>query len=104
MRDKYIELIKEYIKEKPEYKLTLNELKADVLTVGATEEEFDEAIRQVTGLSDSSKLILDQPETDSFLGNILKFTQSAKFHLWARKKYVAVVAFSIILIVIISQI
>jgi len=57
MRDKYIELIKEYIKAKPEYKTVLNEIKTDVLTIGATEEEFDEAINQMTD-AETAKLIL----------------------------------------------
>jgi len=57
MRDKYIELIREYIKAKPEYKTVLNEIKADVLTIGATEEEFDEAINQMTD-AETAKLIL----------------------------------------------
>ena len=47
MRDKYIQLIKEYIKIKPEYKETLNELKNEVVSIGATEDEFEEAIRQI---------------------------------------------------------
>ena len=57
MRDKYIELIKEYIAAKPEYKSVLNEIKADVLTIGATEEEFDEAINQIAD-AETAKLIL----------------------------------------------
>jgi spore germination protein YaaH len=61
MRDKYIELIKEYIKAKPEYKTVLNEIKADVLTIGATEEEFDEAINQMTD-AETAKLILGGPQ------------------------------------------
>lgn len=47
MRDKYINVIKEYIRLKPEYKNTLDKLKEDVLLIGATEEEFDEAIKQI---------------------------------------------------------
>lgn len=57
MRDKYIDLIKEYIKTRPEYKTTLNEIKAEVLALGATEEEFDAAINQVTD-EETAKLIL----------------------------------------------
>jgi spore germination protein YaaH len=48
MRDQYIELIKGYIKEKPEYEFALDKLKECVLAIGATEEEFDEAIKQIT--------------------------------------------------------
>ena len=57
MRDEYIRLIKEYIKLKPEYKHTLEEIKANVFSVGATEEEFDEAIKQITGLPSSSRFM-----------------------------------------------
>lgn len=47
MRDKYIEVIKEYIRQKPQYKETLDKIKEDSLLLGATEEEFEEAIRQM---------------------------------------------------------
>lgn len=47
MRDKYIELIKEYIKVKPGYKSVLDEIKREVTSIGATEEEFEEAIKQI---------------------------------------------------------
>ena len=46
MRDKYIELIKEYIKQKPGYEPILDDIKKDVLLVGATEEEFEEALKE----------------------------------------------------------
>lgn len=58
MRDKYIELIKEYIRVKPEYKSTLDKLKACVLAVGATEEEFNEAIKQATDIPEATRTIL----------------------------------------------
>lgn len=48
MRDRYVQLIKEYIGKKPEYKNMLDALKTCVLAIGATEEEFDEAILQAT--------------------------------------------------------
>jgi spore germination protein YaaH len=57
MRDKYIDLIKEYIRTKPEYKSALNDIKADCLALGATEEEFDAAINQVTD-AETAKLVL----------------------------------------------
>lgn len=50
MRDKYIELIKEYVRIKPEYKYLLDELKKEVISVGATPEEFDEAVKQIEGI------------------------------------------------------
>lgn len=117
MRDKYIELIKEYIKQKPEYKEALHELKSEVLLVGATEEEFDEAIRQVTEpiqnqeANFNSDFILEntvQPESySSFseyhfrLRNLGNFT---KKHLGKKKRYVVSVAFTIILLVGATQI
>ncbi|MCL4417779.1 MAG: glycosyl hydrolase family 18 protein, partial [Actinobacteria bacterium] len=61
MREEYIRLIKEYIKLKPEYKQTFEEVKANVLSVGATEEELDEAIKQITGLP-SSSLVMNHEE------------------------------------------
>src|SRR4030043_1911004 len=64
MRNDYIRLIKEYIKLKPEYRSTLEEIKANVISVGVTEEEFEEAIKEVTGLPDSSHLLATQdPQT-----------------------------------------
>jgi spore germination protein YaaH len=107
MRDKYIELIREYIKAKPEYKTTLNEIKADVLTVGATEEEFDEAIRQITG-ADTSKLILEEPEEQTEKKPLIdpsskaaKFANHAKHHIVAKKKHLAVTAALIIIALIV---
>lgn len=47
MRDEYITLIKQYITEKPDYLDSLHRLKIDLLAVGATNEEFDEALRQI---------------------------------------------------------
>lgn len=107
MRDKYIELIREYIKAKPEYKSTLNEIKADVLTVGATEEEFDEAIKQITG-ADTSKLILkdqqEQAEKEPLIApssKAAKLASKAKYHIIAKKKYFAVAALVVIGLVVI---
>lgn len=47
VRPKYIQVIREYILAKPDYKDTLKEIKANVLLIGATEEEFNEAIKQL---------------------------------------------------------
>ncbi|OGH11379.1 MAG: hypothetical protein A3B38_00945 [Candidatus Levybacteria bacterium RIFCSPLOWO2_01_FULL_36_13] len=49
MRDKYIEVIKEKILKKSEYKTALDEIKRDAMLMGATEEEFEEAIRELEG-------------------------------------------------------
>jgi len=107
MRDKYIELIREYIKAKPEYKSTLNEIKTDVLTVGATEEEFDEAIKQITG-ADTSKLILEDQEEkieeEPLIAPSSKAAQlaaHAKHHIVAKKKHLSITALIIIGLVII---
>jgi spore germination protein YaaH len=106
MRDKYIELIREYIKAKPEYKTTLNEIKADVLTVGATEEEFDEAIRQMTG-ANTSKLILKEAEAQiekkpliDPSSRIAMLANHAKHHATTKKKYLVGAALVVILLVV----
>ncbi len=110
MRDKYIELIREYIRAKPEYRSTLNEIKADVLTVGATEEEFDEAIKQITG-ADTSKLILEEQEdqvekkplidpSSIYSQTVTKLANHAKFHIVAKKKYFVAAALVVILLVV----
>jgi len=65
MRDKYIELIKEYIKLKPEYKLTIEEIRTNILTVGATEEELNEAIKQLTGLPFTTHLMANKSHKHS---------------------------------------
>ena len=57
MREEYIRLVKEYVKLKPEYKHTLEEIKANVLSVGATEQEFEQAIKEITGLPSPSLII-----------------------------------------------
>ncbi len=57
MRDKYIEVIKEYILQKPGYKATLDEIKKHVVTIGATEDELEEAIRQIETNNNRKKLL-----------------------------------------------
>lgn len=121
MRDKYIELIKEYIKQKPEYKEALSELKSDVILVGATEEEFDEAIRQITkpvnmaqGLSEetlNSDFISQntiQPESYSKFSEyhfrLKNFGNFTKKHLGNKKRYLAVISFTIIILITLTQV
>jgi spore germination protein YaaH len=114
MRDKYIEIIKEYIKEKPEYKTTLEELKSEVLLIGASEQEFDEAIRQITEPDSphlNSDFILEntiQPEDYSKFSQVhfrLKnFGNFTKKHVAKRKKYFAVVSFAVIVFALITQV
>ncbi|HYM65558.1 MAG TPA: glycosyl hydrolase family 18 protein [Candidatus Sulfotelmatobacter sp.] len=114
MRDKYINLIKEYIRVKPEYKQTLDDLKKEVLTIGATEEEFEEAIKQVENslprnenINPSEEFIVEntvQPATKNpKLDRVKKLVDFTRLNLGNRKKYVAVLAFCLILLIAASQ-
>lgn len=47
MRQKYVDLIKNFITSKPEYKATLDDIRNDTLSVGGTQEEFEEAVREI---------------------------------------------------------
>ncbi|OGH02578.1 MAG: hypothetical protein A2798_02985 [Candidatus Levybacteria bacterium RIFCSPHIGHO2_01_FULL_37_17] len=55
MRDNYIEIIKQYISKKSEYKKTLDQIKDDATAMGGTEEEFEEAIRQIEDKTPKNK-------------------------------------------------
>lgn len=116
MRAKYIELIKEYIKQKPEYRSALDELKADVLTVGATEEEFDEAIKEFANLGEPSEEMLKEesvtqvyekapqknsPSSSIYAQKVLRFTRNK---LLTKKKYIVAFAFALIIVVLATQI
>lgn len=120
MRDKYIELIKEYIKEKPEYRSILDEIKNDILTVGATEEEFEEAIRQIADSSDFPKLIHEQkPNYSQYVfentkdpkdSHLTKYSEKAlnlayfaRNHLGTKRKYIAVIVLSVIILLTVTQ-
>ena len=96
MRDKYVEIIKEYIREKPEYRAALDELKACVLTIGATEEEFDEAIRQSPDLQETSKIMsmYENQETGRKRGfvELLKYVKLNKKYAFATVFIVALTA------------
>ena len=121
MRDKYIELIREYIRQKPDYKETLNELKSAVLLIGATEEEFDEALKQVTESTQGTEVGLNDPLGSDFISENTVQPQSyshfsqynlklknignlTKENLGKRKKYVAAFSFVLILILLFTQI
>lgn len=97
MRDKYIELVKEYIKEKPEYQTTLDEIKTNILSIGATEEEFDEAMRQVSGISSWSHIVTSTGEEKHPLpisygkGGIFSFLMAAQGNFSGNKKISAVI-------------
>ncbi|MCL4354203.1 glycosyl hydrolase family 18 protein [Patescibacteria group bacterium] len=73
MREEYIRIIKEYIKLKPEYKLTLEEIRTNILTVGATEEELNAAIKQLTGLPFTTHLMADKSKKHSKPARLKKF-------------------------------
>lgn len=47
MRQKYVDLVKDFITKKPEYKATLDDIRNDTLSVGGTQEEFEEAVKEV---------------------------------------------------------
>jgi spore germination protein YaaH len=100
MRDQYIELIKGYIKEKPEYESALDELKACVLAIGATEEEFDEAIRQVTNVQKSPESIpvenQNDPEKPEKLAGFMKY-------LKIKKRYVIALISAIVIATVLIQ-
>lgn len=121
MRDKYIELIKEYVRQKPEYKDALNELKDEVLNVGATEEEFDEAVKQITNIQYHSPQVAssNKQSTDYILANTKQPTGKSPFKIFSarsatlaqtttsslknRKKVLALVAIGLILLVSLTQ-
>ena len=54
MRPEYITLIKDFLTKNPQYQSSLHQVKIDILSIGATEEEFTEAISQL-GLSLSTQ-------------------------------------------------
>ncbi|OGH19967.1 MAG: hypothetical protein A3D74_03655 [Candidatus Levybacteria bacterium RIFCSPHIGHO2_02_FULL_37_13] len=54
MRDGYVRFAKKYIEAHPEYKNNLSSIKASLISFGAREEEFNEAMRQITGLPNYS--------------------------------------------------
>ena len=47
MRQQYVDLVKEYINLRPDYQDTLHEMKQHVVSAGATDEEFEEALKQL---------------------------------------------------------
>ncbi len=114
MRDKYIELIKEYVKEKPQYRYILSALKEDVMSVGATEEEFDEAVRQMSGLPNASA-ILNEANNPSKKIDLKTYYQKlqpkanqvfqiSKHQVIKKKKFVAAAAFCVIVLLVSIQI
>lgn len=119
MRDKYIELIINYIKDKPGYEDTLDNIKKEVLALGASEQEFDVALNRITG-SVQNPISHETVPTDFITQNTIqpefktgnkqkviedakKLAGVAKKIGGSRKKYVAVISFLIILVLSISQ-
>lgn len=46
MRQEYIQLVKTYLKRKPDYRNSIKQIRANAIALGATNEEFDEALKQ----------------------------------------------------------
>ena len=116
MRDKYIELIKEYIKQKPGYEPILDDIKKDVLLVGATEEEFEEAIKQITNTNTNAQIIPQVNEAPAqtpqrglnisfpeILQNSFSFAQAGGAFIQGNKKIAAAVSFVIILLIMMPK-
>ncbi len=116
MRDKYIQLIIEYIKEKPGYEQALDNIKKEVMELGATEEEFDRAVNLITNVKQqTSSPYLSQPDKEDFIAEnttqpeppktkfdgykqkALKYVGIAK-NYGVNKKYAAAVAAVLIVI------
>lgn len=119
MRDKYIELIINYIKERPGYEQALDDIKKEVLALGATENEFDEAMNRITGYMPSKTNIVrpvpidfinqntiqpdfkpvNQPKLTNKITDFLKKTKGTR----QTKKVIAVLALIIITLLCITQ-
>lgn len=114
MRDKYVELIKEYVKAKPEYRYLLNELKKDVMMVGTTEEEFNEAVKQMAALPKGPSVVseIKEKSPDKKIDFQLiyaklqpKFQELVivtKHHAIKRKKWIAAVSVVVLGIFLVS--
>ena len=101
MRDEYIRLVKEYIRLRPDYEHVLEELRENVKEVGATNEEFDEAIKQFTDkprFSRSKNLILKY--SDNTKNKTLAFLKITRSILSGRKKYIFTFSLSVFLLAI----
>lgn len=71
MRDGYIKVIKEYIVHKIQRNYTLDQIKKDVIQAGATAEEFNESLNQLTNsnISASASKPQEKTKTLGFLKN-----------------------------------
>ena len=58
-----VEPRKDFINKKPEYKATLDEIKKDTEIVGATNEEFQEAIKEIETSENSGNKYLRKYKT-----------------------------------------
>ena len=111
MRDKYIELIREYLRQRPDYEFFLEDIKRNILAIGATEEEFEEALRQTAqiagvNLSEQNKSKFDFKSQLSGLTQFSMHKTNVFLHwgggiLNAKKKYVAAFAVIVIALIII---
>ncbi len=107
MRPEYIKLIKEYITNNPEYRFTLNELKNKVLAIGATEDEFEEAIKEETNPNfqfqnpQAISQVQQSIQTPSIIQKIISFvTKRERFLAYT---FVAILIFTSALIYIFGQ-
>lgn len=107
MRDKYIELIINYIKEKPGYEEALDDLKKEVMALGATEAEFEEAMNRITSVMDTpitspsleNPTVVDQNlVSPKLFGKISQIFTAAK-NTKPNKKLAAVGAFILIVLI-----
>ncbi len=97
MRDDYIKLIKEYVGLRPDYKHTLNEIRAHVLLIGATEEEFNKAMQDLTGIPNAVAMLQtkDQVVPSASDDPITKVEKEVKIH-----KKLSIVAACILLFIV----
>lgn len=105
MRKKYVELIKEYVNSKPDYKDTFKEIRMQLLTIGATEEEINEGFRQMgipDAIADPLKNILPaevkQNSSDKSSGS------NKNLKLFTRLLEIDIVAHSLIFILLLGAV
>jgi len=99
MREKYIELIVEYLKQRPDYKTNLNYIRANVLAVGATKEEFHEAIRQIMDIPSQKTNESFKKPLESLKNASGRIPEVVKFGVKSKKKYFTAAAVLIIILI-----
>ncbi len=81
MRDDYIRLIKNYIQQNPDFKNAIRELQANLVSYGITEQEFDEAVRQLTKPAVAGVTVKPPPEPPKEVINQKKEMEQTKQQL-----------------------